>query len=68
MIIHGSRSVFLDSRLVLMVFHGSRLVYIRAGCQRRVARCGEHLKRYPLDLYFGPKIPLGLAGCRPALA
>ena len=22
-------------------------------------RLGEHLKRYPLDLYLGPTIPLG---------
>ena len=28
----------------------------------------EHLKRYPLDLYLGPTIPLGLTGRRPALA
>ena len=39
MIIHGSRSVFHDSKLAFMVLHGSRLVYIRAECQRRVVRC-----------------------------
>ena len=38
MIIHGSRSVFLDSRLVFMVFHGSWLVYIRAERRRHEVR------------------------------
>ena len=36
---------------------------------RRKVRRKEHLKRYPLDLYLGPTIPLlSLANRRPALA
>ena len=35
---------------------------------RRKVRHWEHPIRYPLDLYLGPTIPLGLTGRRPALA
>ena len=63
---HGSRSVFHDSRLVFMVI-GWFISELSAG--RRKVRRKEHLKRYPLDLYLGPTIPLlSLANRRPALA
>ena len=42
------------------VINGSRLVQIRAERWRREVRRWEHLKRYPLDLFLGPTIPLGL--------
>ena len=57
MIIHGSRSVFHDSRFCFMVFRGSRLVYIRAERRRPEVRHWEHSKRFPLDLCLGPTIP-----------
>ena len=67
MIIYGSRLISWF-QVVFLVFRGSRLVFIRADRRRCEVRRWEHPKRYPLDLYFFPTIPLGLAGRRPALA
>ena len=64
-VFHGSRSFFHDFRLF---FYSSRLVYIQAERRRQEARCWEQPKKYPLDLYLGPTIPLGPSGRRPALA
>ena len=41
---------------------------IRAERRRREVRRWEHPKRNQLDLYLGPRIPLGLAVHRPILA
>ena len=68
LVFHGSRSVcivFLGSRLI---FHGSRSICIVFQASGLVFMAKNTPKRYPLDLYLGPTIPLGLAGSRPALA
>ena len=59
MFFYGSRSGFHDLRWFFIAFNGSRLVYIRAELSE--VRRWEHPKRYSLDLYLSPKIPLGLA-------
>ena len=83
MVFEGFRLVFRGSRWVLGVNHGSRSVFIVTGrffivsggfsgffmapgqAQSEMLRTP---KRYSLHLYFGPTIPLGLAGRRPASA
>ena len=79
---HDSRWIFIviyGFRLVFMVIHGSRsvfhdfsflMVFMVPGwfISRREVRRREHPKRCPLDLYLGPRIPLGLAVHRPILA
>ena len=50
MVIHGPDR-FSFFQVGFIVFHGSRLVHIRAELRRR-----EYPKRYPFDLYLGPTI------------
>ena len=71
--------VIYGFRLVFIVIHGSRLVFHDVSffmvfmvpgwfISRREVRRREHPERYPLDLYLGPRILLGLAVHRPILA
>ena len=62
----GSWSGFQGFSWFQVGFYGSMLVYIWAERRKREVRRKEHPKTFPLDLYLGPTIPLGLAGRRPA--
>ena len=53
---------FKVSRWIFIVINGPRLVKSARSETLRTP------KRYSLHLYLGPRIPLGLAGRRPALA
>ena len=61
---YGPRSGFHDSKWIFVV-PGWFKYELSAAARSETLRTP---KRYSLHLYFGPTIPLGLAGRRPALA